>query len=489
MMTKNLFYTLSIAVAAVAMTACSNENDETIAPDIEKPSENPSEATGTWQVTINAGPAETRAISVGGNSGNALYTNWDTGDVVQVLKDGTVVGTLTATASTGNSAYAVLTGTLTGSFAVNDELTLYYHSSNYDYSEQVGTLAGVSTNKSYLKATSTVTAINVESSDISSSGSGKLTMSDAAFTAEQAYMDISFTDDLGNPYDITKLEIWASGGKLVWSKFIANDVTNYASISNPVTVTPSSATNHFFLALRDENGSSNTYTFRVTTADDVLFYSQDLNLENGHYYTASSPKVLYQRPEIHVYTTGINDYDHNGRYCHIGNQPGETEGTTPMEVTIRGKSRGYYIDLWNPATVTLENVDASLKNNEFLYGKNTTAAGVYVYNIQGDNRIYTTDDYAIYGENLENQSTTPAIKLKGNGTLTVTSGNHDYCGIFASNYKPANDNTIHNYWSTTTEVDVTTQLAADGYTVTRSARIDNADGTYTWKYTVKKNAD
>lgn len=299
-------------------------------------------------------------------------------------------------------------------------------------------------------------------------------------------MDISFTDDLGNPYDITKLEIWAS--KLVSSKSIANDVTYYASsLSNPVTVTPSSATNHFFLALRDENGSSNTYNFRVTTADDVLFYSQDLNLENGHYYTASSPKVLYQSPEIHV-SHGI-PHDHNGRYCHIGDQSEETEGTTPVEVTILGKSRGYYIDLWNPATVTLDGVDVTLKGHEFLYGVNTSAAATYVYDIKGDNRIYTTDDYAIYGENPEDQSTTPAIKLKGDGTLTVTSGNHDYCGIFASNYKPANGNAIHNNWSTTTEIDVTTQLAADYYTVTRSARIDNADGTYTWKYTVKKNAD
>lgn len=191
MNTKKLFYALSIAVAAVVMTACSSENDMMTDPVVDNPSETPR----TWQVTINAGPAETRAISVGGNTGKALFTNWNTGDKVQVLKGTTSVGTLTATESTGNSAYAVLTGELTGTFAVDDELTLCYHSASFDYTGQKGTMADVSTNKSYLMATSTVTAINAGSGDINSSGSGKLIMSDAAFTAEQAYVDITFTDD------------------------------------------------------------------------------------------------------------------------------------------------------------------------------------------------------------------------------------------------------------------------------------------------------
>ena len=40
-----------------------------------------------------------------------------------------------------------------------------------------------------------------------------------------------------------------------------------------------------------------------------------------------------------------------------------------------------------------------------------------------------------------------------------------------------------NYgWGGTSD---TSALAADGYTVTRSARTDNADGTYTWTYTVR----
>lgn len=238
MKTKNLFYALSIAVTAMTMTACSSENEVTVTPSNEKPAE-----TRTWQVTINAGPAETRAISVGGNSGKALYTNWDTNGEVEVVKGGAVVGTLKTTPSTGNSAYAVLNGTLTGTFAVNDVLTLCYHSATFDYTGQVGTLADVSTNKSYLMATSTVTAINVTEGNITSSGSsGKLTMSDAAFTAQQAYLDITFTDDGGNPYAITKLEITTSKGKLVKTKDSGGTVWFG---SDPMVITPASATNHF----------------------------------------------------------------------------------------------------------------------------------------------------------------------------------------------------------------------------------------------------
>lgn len=471
MKTKNLFYALSIAVAALSMTACSNENDVTATPSNEKPAE-----VHTWQVTINAGPAETRAISVGGNSGNALFTNWNTGDVVKVVKGSEVVGTLTATASMGNSAYAVLEGTLTGTFAINDELTLCYHSATFDYTGQVGTLAGVSTNKSYLTATSKVTAVDVESSDITSSGSGKLTMSDAAFTAQQAYLDITFTDDLGNPYDITKLEIFSSGDKLVATKYINNDVTNYATSANPLTVTPASATNHFFLALRDEYGASNTYYFTATTAYGELTYIQDLNLVNGHYYKASEPKILYVEPTFRIKTQDCYYYQHTHSYTLGSLDDGDFDSSKPMTVTISGTSKGFSFDLNNPAIVTLSSINASVKDDEFI---DILGAANYVLDIQGTNTIVTQQYYAI--DAFWDESNPANLKLRGNGTLTITCSHTQYCGIRSNNYK--DNNNIHA--TTDTEVDVTSLLAVDGYTVKRSARIDNPDGTYTWKYTVK----
>ena len=152
----------------------------------------------------------------------------------------------------------------------------------------------------------------------------------------------------------------------------------------------------------------------------------------------------------------------------------DEDGNTAMTLSVSGTSKGYYIDLANPATVTLTNIDATLRNKEFLSGVNNSAA--YVYNIDGANRIYTKGTRAIYAD----YNTSSTVKLMGNGTLTVTSSNPDYCGILASNYKESNN----SHSTTNIEVDVSTQLDADGYTVKRSARIDNVDGTYTWKYTV-----
>ena len=184
---KHLFYPLSIAMAAMTMTACSSDDDAAVEAGV----------TGTFQVSINVGPAaQTRAISVGGNDGHTLYTNWDKNDEVQVVKEGatTIAGTLTANVSAGNSAYATLTGELTGTFAAGDKVTLHYHTASLDYTGQKGTIADVSTSKSYLTATSTVKQIGQTTGTVKDETNNYLVMSDAAYEAQQAYLDITFTD-------------------------------------------------------------------------------------------------------------------------------------------------------------------------------------------------------------------------------------------------------------------------------------------------------
>jgi hypothetical protein len=285
---KHLFYPLSIAMAAMTMTACSSDDDAAVEAGV----------TGTFQVSINVGPAaQTRAISVGGNDGHTLYTNWDKNDEVQVVKEGatTIAGTLTANVSAGNSAYATLTGELTGTFAAGDKVTLHYHSASLDYTGQKGTIADVSTSKSYLTATSTVKQIGQTTGTVKDETNDYLVMSDAAYEAQQAYLDITFTDRLGHALAITKLEVWTSAGKLVKTAPLDGQ-TVYATDASPLTITPDAATDHFFLALRDEAGTSNTIYFKATTAGDTYIYSQNLELKYGEYYYAASPKTMKRNP-------------------------------------------------------------------------------------------------------------------------------------------------------------------------------------------------
>jgi len=231
----------------------------------------------TWQVAINAGPeAGTRAVSVGGNNGQTLYTNWDQGDKVRVVKsDGTALEQLTADVSAGNSAYATLTGTLTGTFSVGEAVTLYYHEASLDYTGQNGTVSNVSSNYSFLEASSTVKEVDAEG--------GFLKMSDAAFSHRQAFFQLRFVDNDNNPLLLERLSIYADGGKVVLTRPLGSDAT-YATAGLPLTIAPASATDQLFFALRDENGASNTYHFKAVIGSEEYSIERDLNPISGHFY-------------------------------------------------------------------------------------------------------------------------------------------------------------------------------------------------------------
>lgn len=231
----------------------------------------------TWQVAINAGPeADTRAVSVGGNNGQTLYTNWDQGDKVRVVKsDGTALEQLTADVSAGNSAYATLTGTLTGTFSVGEAVTLYYHEASLDYTGQNGSMSGVSSNYSFMEAASSVKEVDAEG--------GFLKMSDAAFSHRQAFFQLRFVDNDNNPLLLERLSIYADGGKVVLTRPLGSDAT-YATAGLPLTIAPASATDQLFFALRDENGASNTYHFKAVIGSEEYSIERALNPISGHFY-------------------------------------------------------------------------------------------------------------------------------------------------------------------------------------------------------------
>ena len=149
-----------------------------------------------------------------------------------------------------------------------------------------------------------------------------------------------------------------------------------------------------------------------------------------------------------------------------------------LTFSIAGTSRGVGFQMKNytSATVTLINLDAKF-DRTFLGGKNDITIV-----LDGNSTITARDggdcisvDWNPYEQRYSN------LKLKTTGstqTITVTVGNDPLCGLYGYNYSEEN-----NYNSTTTELDVTSQLAAPGFTVTRSARSESG-GKYTWTYTV-----
>ena len=369
---KKLYF-FSILAAILALTACNKEADTSFG-NTETPLS--SAETRSWKVRINAGPAvETRAISVGGNNGQTLYHNWDNGDAVQVVKDGASAGSLYANQSAGNSAFATLEGTLTGTFSAGDNVTLYYHTAALDYTGQVGTIADVSTSKSYLQATSTVKSVD--------GSGGFLAMSDASFTPMQAYLDLSFTMPNGTPIQITTLEIWAEGGKLVKTKAL-DGTTVYATEASPLTITPTASTDKLFLALRDENGGANIYHFKVNTSNNIFTYEGSKNLQYGHYYSGNVTMTAMP------FTIEAKDGPVTVMFY-------EESGASIEYSTDNGANWVRYSNVTDPFTgmVTLNNAGDKV----MLRGDNPSYESVS-FNINGDSYVYgnmmsliDSDDY------------------------------------------------------------------------------------------------
>lgn len=145
-----------------------------------------------------------------------------------------------------------------------------------------------------------------------------------------------------------------------------------------------------------------------------------------------------------------------------------------VDFTISGESDGYRIsNNWSGGTIGLNSVNATYDGDEhsFIYAWNSLTL-----DISGANTIVCKNrEHAIeteYGK----------LRLSGNGTLTVTVKSEKFCGLCGW------DNYNRYDYEKIGELDVTSVLAAEGYTVIRSARTESEDDGgnrfYTWTYTV-----
>lgn len=247
-------------LAVLAFTACESNNDDAVADG----------GSYLQHVTLQAsmGGADTRALSEG--EGNAITATFAADDRVVVIDgDGkTEVGTLTA-ATAGKET--TLSGLLDTSTLTNGEtVTLHYRSATASYDDQVGTLDGIATGQDYATGTLTVSSLDpltFESNNVT-------------LVAKQSITKFSFTSG-GTPVSVKTFGIAATG-------LVQSIATNAAETVGAVTGTLTTASSDVYVALRNNSGAKQTYSFTIKDNGGNWYTgTKRANLVNGKNYTAT----------------------------------------------------------------------------------------------------------------------------------------------------------------------------------------------------------
>ena len=519
-------YIITIAILALGLTACNKEKESLQETQEQTPAVLAEAPVCYFNLSASfGGDGATKAVTIGENTATTTFASTDKVYVVIEHHDGNDITyavaydpsvsecvSMTVTPD-ANPAIATLSGALKFYYddndtptaftpAVDDVVYMFYNMSDpylpanfssFNYNDQNGSLDQTNqsgfnsyygvTHHDYAQAKMKITEVNGNTTDgftMSLVQNDDDTKSYVSFQNLGSIFrqQLSFTDKNGDPVTptLTKFTISTATVKTIFQyvPFINLHLNGPVRIDNPqlsiggdiyfaLMFKDDNKNEALILTAEDENG--NVYT--CTKAAPASGFA------NGKYYygTATLAWQKCRKPTVTGTSATPNGYSYS-----------ITEN--PVALTISGNSEDYdfVISDGHGGTITLDNVTATNSNDHFIgqeYNDNTNGDISLV--LTGTNSISCNIYWGIlvYGN----------LKLSCTGasaTLTITARSNGTCGISAANYRSdiENSNPSWNYWDTTTELDVTTQLATPGYTVTRSARTDNGDGTYTWTYTV-----
>lgn len=243
-------------LAVLAFTACSNDRDDA----------GSSNNNHIWHVTLQAsmGDATNRALSESGDNISASFAEND--EVVVIDADGsTIVGTLKAQTAGGSTT---LTGSLNATSLDNGEtVTLHYLSATPNYDGQVGTLEGINSYATGTLKVETKSPLTFESNSVS-------------LAPQQSITKFSFTSDGTTPVNVKTFGIAADG-------LVQSIAKNGTETVGAVTGTLSTPSSEVYVALRNNSGSQQTYSFYAQDNSHNWYYgTKKANLENGKNYTA-----------------------------------------------------------------------------------------------------------------------------------------------------------------------------------------------------------
>ena len=259
---KRNYLMASMLAAAAMFTGCS-EVDEFFTPDTSKTYEASVEASLESVQGIESNEQlSTRAMFIGGNDGNRFANVWDEGDKVLVYQGTTKVGTWSLD-DDNNKQYqgtkdAYLSGTLTGTFAVGDQVTLYVTKDDNcvlrDYTGQDGTIGKLSRNYTYRNRTVSITDIT----------GTKIQLDKANMYHSQAYNRYFLTDQEGNRLHIQQLIVSATGDNGIITSVADDGTETYGDLIVNTEINRGEYPGEIYVAILNQGYTVNPETGQVT---------------------------------------------------------------------------------------------------------------------------------------------------------------------------------------------------------------------------------
>lgn len=344
----------TLLMAGAAFAACSSE-DNMIG------GQPASQQTYTMTIEASKGggsDATTRALSIDGSG--ALKATWETSNEVMAYnytKSSALTGSLKPQSS---GVSATLTGSLTGSVAVNDIVNLRWPSVDADYTGQNGTLETIAQRYDYTTGVAKVTSVGGTTIGAEDSSHGGPVL----FTNNQAIVKFTLIDKAtGSPINATQLTIDAKvegESRLIQSLTYPNTYT-----LGPITINRTTPTDNVIYAALPFSSQAH-FTFDLTATDGTHNYTYEkdnVTMLNGRYYevtvkmTRAYPIALNEVTSDNIGSVVTTD---GTVYATVADASAASKTAAGMIAYVSGIGQGLVIALadetsamnWNTAITT-----------------------------------------------------------------------------------------------------------------------------------------
>ena len=278
---KKILFSISAVAAVIAMTAtftaCSSDDEQ-------------KEETTTSMLILDADKTDyldpdetnTRAISLSSDE-KSINTTWLTTDVVTVFKDNwqSKIGELNPhpeKVPAGSSPQRTkLEGYITyNNLKPGDALNLIYPRTEWNYTGQKGTIEDISKNYDYI--TTNINVVYIDAAD----AQNPVYSTTALFgKAQQSIVRFTLLNASDQALAVPELSITAAGNQIVKACNLNGTATEKGGA---LIIKPSSPTNVFYVAIRNENQGPDQYTLTANVDGKIYTYTRsNITLERGNY--------------------------------------------------------------------------------------------------------------------------------------------------------------------------------------------------------------